>query len=109
MDTRGNIDQLLGQMRTAAAMAAGRPGVAKPGQQSRPGEFADALKSAIVKTNEAQNNAKVLATRFETGDKEVQLHEVMVSMQKANISFQQMVQVRNRLVAAYQDIMNMQV
>ena len=36
------------------------------------------------------------------------LQDVMISMQKANISFQTVVQVRNRVVAAYQDMMNMQ-
>jgi len=41
--------------------------------------------------------------------RQCQLNDVMISMQKANISFQQMVQVRNRLVSAYHDIMNMQV
>lgn len=109
MDTRNNIDQLLGQMRTAAALAAGRPAPASRKQQVQSGGFADVLQSAIVRTNETQNGAQALARRFETGDKDVQLHDVMVSLQKANISFQQMVQVRNRLVAAYQDIMNMQV
>ena len=50
-----------------------------------------------------------MARSFELGAPEVQLHDVMISLQKANISFQQTVQVRNRLVAAYQEIMNMQV
>ena len=109
MDTRNNIDQLLGQMRTAAALASGRPAPLSGKQQVQSSGFAETLQSAIVRTNETQNGAKVLARRFESGDKDVQLHDVMVSLQKANISFQQMVQVRNRLVAAYQDIMNMQV
>lgn len=109
MDTRNNIDQLLGQMRAAAAMAAGRPAAAIKNTQVQPGGFAEALKTAVVRTNEVQQGAGAIAKRFESGDKDVQLHDVMVSLQKANISFQQMVQVRNRLVAAYQDIMNMQV
>jgi len=50
-----------------------------------------------------------MVTDFELGTKNVQLHDVMISLSKANVSFQQMVQVRNRLVAAYHDVMNMQV
>lgn len=108
MDTR-NIDQLLGQMRTAAALAAGRPlPSAKAAETPRSG-FSDALKSALDQTNATQQKAAGLAKQLEMGASNVQLHDVMVSMQKANISFQQMVQVRNRLVSAYHDIMNMQV
>lgn len=108
MDTR-SIDQLLGQMRTAAALAAGRPQPALKAAEVPKGSFTDALSSAIRQTNEAQHKAQDLARGLEMGAPNVQLHDVMVSMQKANISFQQMVQVRNRLVSAYHDIMNMQV
>jgi len=50
-----------------------------------------------------------LSQRFALGDDSVNLSDVMISMQKAGISFQSTVQVRNKLVSAYQDIMNMQV
>jgi flagellar hook-basal body complex protein FliE len=46
---------------------------------------------------------------FATGKADVNLQDVMINLQKASLSFQQMVQVRNRLVTAYQNIMNMQV
>ncbi len=108
MDTR-SIDQLLGQMRTAAAMASGRPQAAAKPATAQPGGFSEVLKTAIEQTSQAQHKAQGLARSFSVGEPDVQLHDVMVSMQKANISFQQMVQVRNRLVSAYHDIMNMQV
>jgi len=108
MDTR-SIDQLLGQMRTAAAMAAGRPQAAAKPAAVQQGGFSEALKSAIEQTSQAQHKARDLARSFSIGEPDVQLHDVMVSAQKANISFQQMIQVRNRLVSAYQEIMNMQV
>lgn len=109
MDTR-SIDQLLGQMRTAAALASGKPqAAAKAATGAEAGGFAATLKSAIAQTNQTQVKSQTLAREFELGAPNVQLHDVMVSMQKANISFQQMVQVRNRLVSAYHDIMNMQV
>ena len=51
-----------------------------------------------------------MAANFAAGDNSTaNLHEVMVSLQKANLSFQEMVQVRNKLVTAYHDVMNMQV
>ena len=50
-----------------------------------------------------------MAANFAAGDGNANLHDVMISLQKANISFQEMVQVRNKLVSAYHDVMNMQV
>jgi len=50
-----------------------------------------------------------MAKGFSSGDPNVNLQDVMVNLQKANLSFQQMVQVRNKLVTAYQDMMNMSV
>ena len=50
-----------------------------------------------------------MAEGFAAGQGDVNLQDVMVNLQKANVSFQQMVQVRNKLVSAYQDIVNMQV
>jgi flagellar hook-basal body complex protein FliE len=59
--------------------------------------------------NQAQLQAQQLAQDFSAGNGSASLQDVMMSLQKANISFQQMVQVRNKLVSAYQDMMNMQV
>jgi flagellar hook-basal body complex protein FliE len=104
------IDDLLAQLRATAAMAAGRP--AKPAAPAAPvpgAEFGTALRAALDEVSGAQNHALALARDFETGKTDVGLHEVMLAMQKANIALQGTVQVRNRLVAAYQDIMNMQI
>ena len=46
---------------------------------------------------------------FQAGDPNLQLNDVMVDMQKASVAFQMGLQVRNRLVSAYRDVMNMQV
>jgi flagellar hook-basal body complex protein FliE len=59
--------------------------------------------------NGAQSKAKVMGERFALGDDSVNLSDVMIASQKASIAFQATVQVRNKLVSAYQDIMNMQV
>jgi len=50
-----------------------------------------------------------MTEQFDLNAPNVNLHDVMLSLQKASLSFQTMVQVRNRLVTAYQEIMNMQV
>jgi flagellar hook-basal body complex protein FliE len=71
--------------------------------------FAEALKGALASVDRAQANAQQLAARFQANDPEVSLERTMIAMSQANVSFQALVQTRNRLVQAYQDIMNMQV
>ena len=107
METKA-LDSLLGQLRSAAAVAkgAGAPQPAAPGGKS---DFAEVLKASIDQVNGSQQQAAQLSRDFELGTANASLPEVMISMQKANISFQQLVQVRNKLVSAYHDIMNMQV
>ena len=100
-----NIDQLLAQMRVMAAQAAGEA----PAQDQPSANFAAAMKSALDQVGQAQMDAKALTRQFEEGAPGVNLQDVMLSLQKANLSFQTMVQVRNKLVSAYQEIINMQV
>ncbi|RPI47790.1 MAG: flagellar hook-basal body complex protein FliE [Betaproteobacteria bacterium] len=111
MDLTNKVDQLLGQMRAAQGMAA-KIG-AKLGKEETPeaakSDFAAVLKASIDQVNATQVEAQSMTQAFEVGAPGVQLHDVMISLSKANVSFQQMVQVRNKLVSAYQDIMNMQV
>ncbi|HNV87901.1 MAG TPA: flagellar hook-basal body complex protein FliE [Methylotenera sp.] len=71
--------------------------------------FSDALKASLDQVNQIQVNAETLGKNFAMGDDSVSLSDVMIAGQKANISFQATVQVRNKLVSAYHDIMNMQV
>lgn len=107
MDVKA-IEDVLAQLRSAAAVAAGKPAAAAAGATHRT-DFAAALQSAVQQVNGTQQQAAQLAHDFELGKPGANLQDVMVSMQKANISFQTMVQVRNRLVSAYHDMMNMQV
>ena len=102
------IDQVLGEMRGVSALAGGRapePVVSTPPSV----DFAEVLRSSIEQVNTVQQTSQDLQKRFELGDESVNLHDVMISLQKASLSFQQMVQVRNKLVTAYQDMMNMSV
>lgn len=105
-----NADQLLLQMRAMAekvrGFERGGPQTEGPEQTS---EFSALLKSSINKVNDIQKEAGELAQRFDAGDKNVNLADVMINLQKASLSFQAMTQVRNRLVSAYQEIMNMQI
>ena len=106
MDTKG-IDQVIGQLRATADAAAGKS--ASAADATGGASFASALQNAMQEVSQAQASAQEMARDFSAGNPDVNLQDVMVNLQKANLSFQQMVQVRNRLVTAYQDIMNMQV
>jgi flagellar hook-basal body complex protein FliE len=108
MDTRG-IDQMLSEL--AGHLAGGR-GQAHPGGPVLPaaGEFRRrAASRRSTEVSSAQMQAQEMAKGFSAGDPNVNLQDVMVNLQKASLSFQQMVQVRNKLVTAYQDMMNMSV
>lgn len=72
-------------------------------------DFQNMFKSAINNVNENQQVAANLASRFEQGDPSIDLPEVMIALQKSSVSFQAMTQVRNKLVEAYKDVMNMPV
>lgn len=106
IETR-QIDQLLSELRSASSLAGGK----SVGDEVPAGgpDFAQVLKSTIDQVNTAQQDAQKMAADFSSGQSEVNLQDVMINLQKANLSFQQMVQVRNRLVSAYHDIMNIQV
>jgi len=107
MDTKG-IDQMLSILRATATQAGGRVSEA----QSAPAggaDFAQILQNSIDQVNQTQQQAEGMAANFAAGDGNANLHEVMISLQKANVSFQEMVQVRNKLVSAYHDVLNMQI
>lgn len=107
IDTR-NIEQMLSELKSVSAVASGKP-AQQPNAVGGGTDFAVALKSAIDQVGEAQQSAQQMTQDFASGSSNVNLQDVMVNLQKANVSFQQMVQVRNKLVTAYHDIMNMQV
>jgi len=104
----GRIEAMVAQLKATAARAT--PSIEKPLQTQQPTgavDFQSALKSSLDQVNQTQLNAQNLSERFALGDRSVSLSDTMIAMQKSNISLQQTVQVRNKLVAAYQEIMNM--
>lgn len=72
-------------------------------------DFGELLSQALDKVNGLQSEAGDMRERFEMGDRSVSVAEVMIAGQKASLAFDATVQVRNKLVQAYQDIMNMPV
>lgn len=90
----------------AGLSAAGRPGSVN---ESTKVSFSGALKQMLDTVNEQQLKADGLSKRFAMGDDSVNLSDVMIERQKASLSLQAAVQVRNKLVSAYHEIMNMQV
>lgn len=104
------IQSMLAQLKAAAQKpAAGAGDVTAPQGASAKVDFAAALKASLAHVNQTQVDADAQAQRFVLGDDKVSLSDVMIAQQKANITFQTTVQVRNKLVSAYQDVMNMPV
>ncbi|MEQ1814326.1 MAG: flagellar hook-basal body complex protein FliE [Candidatus Nitrotoga sp.] len=101
------VDSLLAQMRAAAAAA----GLREPNQAAQPGkvDFSNVLKSSLDGVAQAQAKSEAMQKAFVLGDDRVSLSDTMIAMQKASINFQTTIQVRNKFVQAYNDIMNMQV
>ncbi len=97
------MQSVLAQMR---AMQARAQGLEANSVQKPSADFTTVMKSAIDHVNETQKAAGEMTKAYETG-KDVDIADVMVSLQKANIEFQATVQVRNKMVEAYQQIMNM--
>jgi flagellar hook-basal body complex protein FliE len=103
------IDSVLAQIRSLSAQT--RPGAASaaaPGKTG-PSEFANLLSKGIDQVNQTEQKAAQLSTAFQRCEPGVELSQVMIEMQKANVSFRALTEVRNRLISAYQEIMNMQV
>jgi len=112
------IDSVLAQIRSMSAQTSAS---IKPAAQAltsiQPGnssavqgpEFGALFKQGIDSVNSTQQQAGALAESWERGDPGVDLARVMIESQKAQVSFRALTEVRNRLVSAYQDIMNMSI
>ncbi len=101
------IQQVLAEMRSLQARASGISDAAAAGPQ--PSDFANLLKNTVDHISTMQNQATALADAYEAGDKSVDLTKVMLEVQKAGLAFRAMTEVRNKLVDAYTQVMNMSV
>ena len=93
----------------AGNVGASASGAAAAGTDAATPAFGALLKQGIDAVNATQQSADALSSAWERGDAGVNLAQVMVETQKASVSFQALAQVRNRLISAYQDIMNMSI
>ncbi len=98
--------QLLSQLRSTAELAQGVK-VNKIDDAPDKVDFSQFLKSAVDHVNETSQQSGDLKKAFQVGDPNIDIAQVMVASQKANIEFQLMLNVRNRLLSAYQDVMKM--
>lgn len=100
-----NSISLMQQIQSMASQAKGQTVEPTEGANG----FADMFQQAISQVNDLSHSAETQKTKFELGDPSVQLSDVVIAGQKADLAFQATLQVRNKLVQAYQDIMNMSV
>jgi flagellar hook-basal body complex protein FliE len=122
MTDRVDINRLLGDMRSLKAQTQvfQRPqGIADSpnGMRSlgalpvegatKAPSFGDLMTQAVNKVNEVQQTSSNMAEAYEKGVAGVDITDVMIASQKASVSFQAMVQVRNKLIDAYRDVMDM--
>lgn len=117
ISNRMDINNVLAEMRSLKSQVQVAPnaneieGIGKP--QLKPGEaqgsngFGQILEQAVTSVNDLQNSASTMASDYEKGVPGISITDVMVESQKSSVSFEAMVQVRNKLVDAYRDIMNM--
>lgn len=101
------IQQVLAEMRSLQARASGT--AEAPAVAAQPSDFANMMKNSIDHVAAMQNQATSLADAYEAGDKGVDLTKVMLEVQKAGLAFHAMTEVRNKLIDAYTQVMNMSV
>ncbi len=104
-----NANDLLSQIRTLGRDLQPTQAPTQTPAQAPASNFGDMLKTTLNAVNEAQQHSRELKIGFESGTTDKSLAEVMIASQKANLSFRAVTEVRNKLVSAYQDIMNMPV
>lgn len=121
MTDRVDINRLLGEMRTLKSQTQvfqrpqinGDMGVNRGlnnlqvDTQNKVPSFGDMMAKAINNVNDVQQKSSAMADAYEKGVAGVDITDVMIASQKASVSFQAMVQVRNKLVEAYKDVMSM--
>ncbi len=115
MSERMDINRLLLEMRAlkSQAQSFNNTGLinsdvkASESQTSNGPKFTELMTQAIDKVNEVQHASGAISKSYIQGDPNVDVTEVMIASQKAGVAFDSMLQVRNKLVEAYQDVMNM--
>ena len=102
-------NQLLAQMRAMQGQAQSAPVNPQQINANNQVDFGDLMKNAVGQVNSLQQTSNQLKTGFEMGDPNIQLSDVMIASQKASVAFEATVQVRNKFVEAYQEVMRMSI
>ncbi|MGH8506028.1 MAG: flagellar hook-basal body complex protein FliE [Stenotrophobium sp.] len=100
-----DVNRVLSQIRALSAQASGRMAPVETPKVA--GGFDTLVSGAIGKVDASQKTAAQLQQSFDLGDPSADIASVMIAQAKAQVTFRAMTEVRNRLVSAYQDIMNM--
>ncbi len=108
-----NIDSMLAAIRQYQTDAAGNntPAVLTPPSTTKEigkPSFSEAIKTAVVDTNNLQQEASKLREAYDRGE-EVPLTDVVLAMQKSSLAFEATLQIRNKVLKAYEEIMSMPV
>ncbi len=104
------FNRLMMQMRAMQMEATGKPQAPAPVEQGPKGaEFSNVMRGALDRVSELQKTTSNLQTSYEMGVAGVDLTDVMIASQKSSVAMQATVQVRNRMVSAYEEIMRMQI
>ena len=119
INSQGNIQAMLQTLRSHQSQATGGMdndgnkvgglnGLAGSQGPQGPSGFGDLVRQTVNKVNENQMHASKIASSYERGEG-VPLTDVVLSMQKSSLSFEATLQVRNKVLKAYEDILNMPV
>jgi flagellar hook-basal body complex protein FliE len=103
-----NQSHLLSQMQALESLASGQS-IQLETKVDDTRSVGSLMQQAVDQVNETQMQAVNLSKAFEMGETQVDLSEVMIAIQKSRVSFQALTEVRNKLLTAYQDVMNMPV
>tara|TARA_B100000767_G_scaffold274552_1_gene307920 strand:- start:1012 stop:1353 length:342 start_codon:yes stop_codon:yes gene_type:complete len=105
-----NVESVLSQIRQYQSQAAEgiNTAVSNTEQTQGVGAFADSIKGALQEVNATQQASKALRTAYERGE-DVPLTDVVMSLQKSSLAFEATLQIRNKVLKAYEEIMNMPV
>jgi flagellar hook-basal body complex protein FliE len=105
------MDLRINSMPSQALTGVGQTALKRPGATTGAdgSNFADSFKTTLKSVSAAQTEASNLQTQVQLGNPAVSLEQTMLAMQKSQIGFQATLHVRNRMVQAYTDIMNMSV
>lgn len=116
MDNRVDINSLLQEMRSIKSQSQAFGGITPIGQEglrnnevqgANGPKFGDVFSQAINKVNDVQQASSATASAYMSGDPSVDIADVMIASQKSGVAFQAATQVRNKVVEAYKDVMNM--